>query len=200
MANLKAKMSTGTLKGKSSGIPALDKTLTTEGKAADAKAVGERIAQERQTTTKDIGNLETKLSQDYRIVEVSGVEIKEWFNPPMTPNIEYRLAERFLGKPVYVKAFSETFDETSLPKCEFLIGDLNIESIIGYDGCFYAPTTGAALAFPFSAKGNNFYSNIYISHNTIAVVTAKHDQDLPIQKEVLYSGYRVWIKYTKTTD
>ena len=43
MANLKAKMSTGTLKGKSSGIPALDKTLTTEGKAADAKAVGDKI-------------------------------------------------------------------------------------------------------------------------------------------------------------
>jgi hypothetical protein len=105
-----------------------------------------------------------------------------------------------LGKPVYVKAFSETFDETLLPKCELLLGDVNMESIIDYGGCFYNPTTGAILAFPFSAKGNNIYSNLYIRHNTIAIITAKHDQALPIQKEILYSGYRVWIKYTKTTD
>lgn len=30
----------------------------------------------------------------------------EWVNPPMSPGVEYRTTERYLGKPVYTMAFS----------------------------------------------------------------------------------------------
>lgn len=57
----------------------------------------------------------------------------EWFNPPMLINTEYRTTERYLGKPVYVKAV----DFESLPNTtrkEKPHGVSNIDKVISVIG------------------------------------------------------------------
>ncbi len=186
-------------------IPVVDEELSlTSTRPVQNQAIARAIVSVREDCTNFV-NSEIKYLRDYSKemfvtnVQTVGSEL-EWVHPPMESGVEYRLAERFMGKPVYVKTFLETFDETLLPKFELLLGDVKMESIIDYGGCFFNPTTGAILAFPFSAKGNNIYSSTYISHNTIAVIASKHVEDSPVVKEIYYSGVKMWIKYTKTTD
>jgi hypothetical protein len=172
----------------------LDPTLTKKGYAADAQAVGERIAQERQITTQDIGVLEAKMSRDYRVID----GVTEWINPPMKPGIEYRLTERFMGKPVYAGLFVASSASSSISLS-------NLETIVSYSGrmtySYYDPyenqfLEGNVMPLP---SGQYMLSISYKPYSKKLFLRMgsgpEHDDDNKTLAELA-----VIIKYTKTTD
>lgn len=78
-------------------IPQVDYTLTVSGAAADAKKVGDALANKADAIE------DTDWSGCYYHM-VDGE--KEWINPPLFAGIEYRTTERYIGRPVYVKTVS----------------------------------------------------------------------------------------------
>lgn len=89
------------------------------------------------------GEIDNKLSSiaqnsDYRVVD----DVVEWFNPPMALDTEYRLTERWLGKPVYTKAVMQdislrgtTEEEYQLPyRIEISVDTPNFDKCIKYTG------------------------------------------------------------------
>lgn len=117
----------------------------------------------------------------------------EWVNPPMELGIEYRTTERFLGKPVYVKAFNVS----SLPNNSSLsvnIGtnsdgsaDETIRAITGYG----VTANGSTIpAFAWSRDpSKKIYLQLYL---WIAFLDTTFDASS--------ESATIVVKYTKTTD
>lgn len=117
----------------------------------------------------------------------------EWVNPPMELGTEYRTTERYLGKPVYVKAFNIS----SLPNNNSLsvnIGtnsdgsaDETIRAIAGYG----VTSNGNAIpAFAWSRDpSKKIYLQLYV---WIAYLETTFDASS--------EGATIVVKYTKTTD
>lgn len=126
--------------------------------------------------------------------KISGVwQPWEWVNPPMAMGVEYRTTERYLGKPVYVKAFNVS----SLPNNSSLsvnIGtnsdgsaDETIRAIAGYG----VTSNGNAIpAFAWSRDpSKKIYLQLYV---WIAYLETTFDASS--------EGATIVVKYIKTTD
>lgn len=94
----------------------------------------------------------------------------EWVNPPMLLGVEYRTTERYLGKPVYVKAV----DCGAVPSNTQKIISMGVSGFITKIRC-NAFATNSADVFTIPRKVNatevtvtlaSFANNIYISSNT----------------------------------
>lgn len=112
----------------------------------------------------------------------------EWVNPPMQLGVEYRTTERYLGKPVYVKAVNfGSLPNNSLKVVTF--GDNTIKMISAHgimDGGYVIPGCTGDSSYPaqemqiFTADGG-----------TVGIVTRKDRSNL---EAVIVA------KYWKTTD
>lgn len=114
----------------------------------------------------------------------------EWVNPPMQLGVEYRTTERYLGKPVYVKAINTgAFPQT---------GDLNIT--IGNPGdTTILPfrvhgVTNANLVIPGTVSSNVVSGIIMTWSGVNGVSICKTDGMLPGTTAI------ITVYYTKTTD
>ena len=127
----------------------------------------------------------------YRNVTVNNQTVQEWLNPPLVVGTEYRTTERFLGRPVYVKAI----DLGSLPAN---VGDSVTQeinearapvSITGYlytsggsngSAAYNLPTYDNAIAIYFntSSSKRNFgvrrNATAYAASSYSAVIIAKY--------------------------
>lgn len=105
----------------------------------------------------------------------------EYINPPLKLGVEYRTTERFLGKPVYVKAINFG----SLPNATSKTVEWGSDNVqpIRYSG---RTETAGRYAFPYA-----HYIQCAVSGNTIVVYTT-----------VDYSAYTAsfTVYYTKYTD
>lgn len=132
-----------------------------------------------------------------RIINSEGVSAWEWLNPPMVEGVEYRTAERFLGKPVYQKVVNCTglpSGTSAQPVYKnFNYGVANVSIPISAKGILYTvegypyPIPGVVSAFSDTMVAIDIgltLANIKIlSYVDASTVTAK-----------------VTCKYTKTTD
>jgi hypothetical protein len=108
-----------------------------------------RVIQEDSVPENELDNYYTKneidyklssivQSGDYRIVD----DVVEWINPPMELDTEYRLTERWLGKPVYTKAVmqdvslrgSSDEEKDTYYQIEIPISTPNFDKCIRYSG------------------------------------------------------------------
>lgn len=124
----------------------------------------------------------------YRIVD----GIVEWFNPPLEIGIEYRTTERWIKKPVYVKAI----DCKALPNAGYKtvsVGASGLEKVIDVSGCAVNTENGDFYSIPCT----NFDSSV---HNVGLYVTGS--QSIAISTQFDRSSYNAYVKvkYTKTTD
>ena len=105
----------------------------------------------------------------------------EWINPPMLTGVEYRTTERYLGKPVYVKAVDIGTLPASTTKT-IAFGD-NTLNPIRYFG---ETTTGGKYVIPYGK-----YIQLMVSNTNIIVETSAD-----------YSKFtgNVTVWYTKNTD
>ena len=124
--------------------------------------------------------------------------VVEWFNPPMqvggidadgNPINEYRTTERYLGKPVYVKAVDcGAMPASTSKKVEH--GIENISAIISCTGYF---TTGNdSVSLPYARGTVTNVGSIWASKTSIVVWVDNSS----------YTNCNAYgiIKYTKTTD
>ena len=117
----------------------------------------------------------------------------EWVNPPMLLGVEYRTTERYLGKPVYVKAFNVS----SLPNNSSLsvnIGtnsdgsaDETIRAIAGYG------VTSNGSSIPAWAWSRDPTKKIYLQLYLWIVY-------LDTTFDASGESATIVVKYTKTTD
>lgn len=117
----------------------------------------------------------------------------EWVNPPMLLGVEYRTTERYLGKPVYVKAFNVS----SLPNNSSLsvnIGtnsdgsaDETIRAIAGYG------VTSNGSSIPAWAWARDPSKKIYLQLYLWIVF-------LDTTFDASGESATIVVKYTKTTD
>lgn len=201
MSKLIAKLKSSVLRGRIKDIPRVDDTLTKVGWAADASATGRNLATIQaalnslyDATGAQVEKLQA-LIDGYKIDPVTGV--KEWLFPPMESGVEYRLAERYLGKPVYIKLIRQA---NCHPMDGFEI-DLGITDTIdhvvsnGYSFiCEDPEVTGDSPFFGIGPMyGWKVITTGYIVYMDDEV--AKDDFMHPAPDSVEY-----WQKYTKTTD
>ncbi len=118
---------------------------------------------------------------------LSGDE-REWINPPMVLNTEYRTTERFEGKAVYVKVIDcGTLPNDTTKRVAHGIENVNVStSIIFFD--VIAISSQHIQQFPFVNLSGELQGKIFFSKNYIEVVSFA---DL--------SGYnaKCFVKYTK---
>lgn len=117
----------------------------------------------------------------------------EWVNPPMALGVEYRTTERYLGKPVYVKAFNVP----ALPNNSDLSvniatnsdgsADETIRAITGYG------VTSNGSSIPSEAWSRDFSRKIYLQLY-LWLVYFKTTFDASGESATIV------VKYTKTTD
>lgn len=112
----------------------------------------------------------------------------EWVNPPMQLGIEYRTTERYLGKPVYVKAIN--FGELPNNSAKSVA-----HGISNMDICFmvYGHDTANKSPIPTLCLSGNFDTQIGITAT---------GSDVVIHTNFDFRGDSaiVVMKYTKTTD
>ena len=113
----------------------------------------------------------------------------EWINPPMTLGTEYRTTERYLGKPVYVKAVDcgEITDGKEITTGIYWALKVDVISIQSY---YSNPLP--RVPFETTAESLNAYgAAFYVNANRIIFVcgpSGAGGQAIAI------------IRYTKTTD
>ena len=114
--------------------------------------------------------------------------ITEWINPPMQIGVEYRTTERYLGKPVYVKATN--FGELPNNSAKAVA-----HGISNMDICFmlYGHDTANKRPIPTPCLSGNFDTQIGITATGSDV--AIHTNYNPGGDSAI-----VVMKYTKTTD
>ena len=115
----------------------------------------------------------------------------EYVNPPLVANTEYRTTERYLDKPVYVKAV----DCGSLPAStykEISHGASNVDKILPPIG-----HTSEGWTIPTLAYGGNISTSI---GTTVDVVANKSSIYIVTNRDRSSATATVLIKYTKTTD
>lgn len=112
----------------------------------------------------------------------------EWVNPPMQLGVEYRTTERYLGKPVYVKALGlGTMPGASTTKSvSFGTGTeiaIDVTGRMEYDSDTYT--------IPFD-RGNGTSAAIYTHNSQVFLISGANSI-------TSYNAYAV-VKYIKTTD
>ena len=132
----------------------------------------------------------------YRTVE----GVTEWLNPPMVVGTEYRTTERYLGKPVYVKAVSVS----SFPLGGFSnritvstgIPSANVDTVVRWGA--YGRDGGNNITSLPAEFGNNNVIEIsgYLQKYTNALVAIIQSSNKDYSA---YSG-TLWLAYTKTTN
>jgi len=105
----------------------------------------------------------------------------EYFNPPLIAGQEYRTTERFLGKPVYVKAI----DLGNLPNNTYKVLAHSIANCVPLR--VYGRTN--AVTLPYSYNGANYTIS---ATSTNIIVTTNNDASSSTATAVFY--------YTKSTD
>lgn len=96
-----------TLHGKIKKIPRIDDTLTKAGFCADAKAVGDILRNEQRAVNFSYNSNGNGLNAETIQEALDELnEVKAPSDPPMAVDVEYRTAEKWLGKPVYAKIIS----------------------------------------------------------------------------------------------
>ena len=116
----------------------------------------------------------------YRMVDGA----QEWINPPMSLGMEYRTTERYLGKPVYVKAV----DFGALPNASYkFVGVVTGDSIIRASGL---ASNGKTLPGSIGASQSEQVLCMG-SGNSVQIITYADASSLT-------ATVTAW--YTKTTD
>ena len=110
----------------------------------------------------------------YRVVDGE----TEWLNPPAEMGVEYRTAERYLGKPVYLYHF-QALEKASVDL------EVEIEDIRLIIACGGVSSNGSLLPY---MTGDVHYM---ISANHVVVNTTVSDPTVPIGMASL------WVKYVK---
>lgn len=141
------------------------------------------------TLAKKLGGVE---STDYPGCYYRMVDgVVEWFNPPMLLGVEYRTTERYLGKPVYVKAVNFG----SMPNAgtkSVNHGIANIDQCISSTGTNEITDVGN-WSIPYVGSGTEAgIINCCSFSRTWVRVWSKGDDSS--------STARITLKYTKTTD
>ena len=113
----------------------------------------------------------------------------EWFNPPMELGVEYRTTERYLGKPVYVKAINFGALPNNTTKNVSLNID-NPEYLVGIWG-----NSNKNISIP----SNNFGGGIGAG-NIVTIWTNLIDVYISTDGDRSNHSAIVLVKYTKTTD
>ena len=117
----------------------------------------------------------------------------EWINPPMAVGVEYRTTERYLGKPVYVKAVSVgAMPAASGASNRIMVGfnPSNLEKIVRWEGTVTDGTMVCTL--PVDASNGMVVGLYGYWYSGIIYIESNGD----------YSGYSGTLTfwYTKTTD
>jgi hypothetical protein len=165
-----------------------------------------RVVQESSIPNNVLGNYYTKdeidyknillkehiISQipngDYRIVD----DVKEWINPPMELDTEYRTTERWLGQPVYTKVVTEDVSSKGntegTVRIEISTDTPNYETCIRYSG--YTKGDYTNITIPFMYEGG-FVGVSAMSETTITV---------DVQNKLFLNNTQLYIQvwYTKT--
>ena len=116
----------------------------------------------------------------YRLVN----GVVEWLNPPMALGIEYRTTERYLGKPVYVKAIDFGAAPNSTLKA-VSIGTANIEKNVDFKWMF--------------SVGNDI--GMFITNPNFTLVAANTGNVvIETNADVSSIMIKAIVKYIKTTD
>lgn len=104
----------------------------------------------------------------------------EWVNPPMQLGVEYRTTERYLGKPVYVKAV----DLGILPN--------NSEKVVQYNG-----TATFVVELHGIATTENAFFNLTKLNEVIDFHATRNDVFVTTNYDMGYWTGHAFIKYTK---
>lgn len=112
----------------------------------------------------------------------------EWVNPPMILGIEYRTAERYLGKPVYTKLVDCGVGPNATRK-RVSAGISNVDRAVSANGSW------GNMSIPYEWFSGD-------ASGAQAITITLNDTYIDIASTVNYSGRTIYalIKYTKTTD
>jgi hypothetical protein len=199
------------IKGKAKPLMQIDTTLTESGQAADAKAAGDefkKVTNSVQDVKTELSDFKTDLSQDYRIVEVNGVEVQEWINPPMLDDIEYRITERFMGKPVYLKKVSASFPSSNYPQWVkmYNTNPTAIDTVVDVRGGLKNLAYGfsnRSVTLPIEVGGAPNVLSIGINASATTVYLSTRGtlpEDPPEDTFTPYNEVWAVVRYTKSTD
>lgn len=122
-----------------------------------------------------------------------GTSSKEWVNPPLKFGVEYRIAERWNGKPVYQKAFYIA----SLPNKSTMSVEVNCayDKVIHVEGFAIDSTEGQFYPFPIILDGFTpiaVISNVMEDSGTTSGIIIRTNADVSNMKAY------ITIKYTKS--
>ena len=121
--------------------------------------------------------------------------VVEWVNPPMFLGVEYRTTERYMGKPVYVKAidFGTLPNSTSKSIRDTSVG--SVKDIISYSA-FFNTTQGDSVTIPYglTSSGHNCDIAEVSGGSTGIYVVILTKIDLSANTATIIC------KYTKNTD
>lgn len=117
----------------------------------------------------------------------------EWINPPMNLGTEYRTTERYLGKPVYVKALNVS----SLPNNS----NISVNIAANSDGSA-DETIRAITAYGVTSNGNSIPAWAWSRDPTKKIYLQLYLWIVYLGTTFDASGERatIVVKYTKTTD
>lgn len=130
---------------------------------------------------------------DYKngYIDIDGV--RNWICPPLDAETEYMLAERFLGKPVYIKCLScGTLPSNDVSYVAHGIADA--KEIVDFGGTSCQEGNAKPLSLPFY-NNSTYFCNLGVTHENIVIAAGSGMTDAE-----LYTDTKVWVKYTKTTD
>ena len=116
--------------------------------------------------------------------------VKEWLNPPMNLGVEYRITERHLGNPVYVKLVDCGALPNSASKSISISDDTTVRCFDVLTG-----TNSSGMVLPTACFGGlnlNREVAITANSNSIYIVTNFDGSS--------YTKTYVLVKYYKTTD
>lgn len=116
----------------------------------------------------------------------------EWVNPPMELGVEYRTTERYLGKPVYVKAINfGVLTNASASSASFNVNQ-TVFRPIDFGGI--AVKNDGSISYALTSHGNN------ISGNDIALNVFGSSAWIKTSGDYSDFTATVWVKYYKSTD
>ena len=127
----------------------------------------------------------------YRMVD----GVTEWFNPPMVIDTEYRTTERFLCKPVYVKAvdIGDAVSGGDLRLLGWLPGALKILRIMGSvaTSTNWSDNAGMTIipSHPYGIPTSNAEWDVYIKEADLGKVIAYTGASLAGRKVIITAWY-----------
>ena len=129
-----------------------------------------------------------------RMIYGSKIGAWEYVNPPMQLGVEYRTTERYLGKPVYVKAV----DTGALPNATYKTVEAsfpNANAIVDFGGEAFQDSEHF-IHLPCQRYGKDAYDvnvgvQVVVGFNSITISAATNFSS--------FTSSSVWVKYTKST-